>query len=330
MSACTLSTRERDEVIDALLETVNANYVFPDMAARIEAEIQRQRQDGAYEKCQSGRALALLLTRHLQSINPDQHLGVSWHREPLSNDLDATARMEQAEARSRRANFGLSRLEIHPGNVGYINIRGFGQPEKGGGTLVGAMAFLAHVDALIVDLRECGGGYGGMVRLACSYFFDEPTHLNDFYWRPDDSTIQSWTMPHVPGRKLPGIPIYILTSGFTFSAGEEFAYDLQALDRALIVGEATGGGAHPGERFILADHFDAFIPCGRAINPITGGNWEGEGVQPDVATPAEDALPVAQRLALTEIIERAEQAASPIDRNAIAEAKEALAGLPTT
>jgi C-terminal processing protease CtpA/Prc len=141
-----------------------------------------------------------------------------------------------------------------------------------------------------------------MVALISSYLFGpDPVHLNDLYFRPDDSTHQWWTLPHVPGQRYEGKPVYILTSKRTFSAAEEFAYNLKSLKRATIVGETTGGGAHPGGTRRINDHFAVFVPSGRAINPITKTNWEGTGVTPDLPVAADLALKTAHLAALKTI-----------------------------
>jgi C-terminal processing protease CtpA/Prc len=166
------------------------------------------------------------------------------------------------------------------------------------------MNFLADTHALIFDLRQCKGGFPGMLALLSSYLFAEaPLHLSSIYWRDEDCTQQYWTLPYVPGRRFIDKPVYVLTSKVTFSGGEEFAYDLQALKRATIVGEKTDGGAHAGASYRLHPHFKAFIPIGRVINPITGTNWEGCGVSPDIIVPQEQALEVAYQLALQAILE---------------------------
>jgi C-terminal processing protease CtpA/Prc len=142
-----------------------------------------------------------------------------------------------------------------------------------------------------------------MVQLICSYFFDgEPVHLNDLYYRPSDSTHQYWTLPHVPGKRYVGKDVYILTSSRTFSGAEEFSYNMKNLKRATIVGETTGGGAHPGGSVKLNDHFSVFLPVGRAINPITKTNWEGTGVSPHISCPSDQALKVAQIEAMKKVI----------------------------
>jgi C-terminal processing protease CtpA/Prc len=164
------------------------------------------------------------------------------------------------------------------------------------------MSFLANSDAVIIDLRKNGGGDPSKIQLITSYFFDQPTHLNSFYIRKGNTTQQFWTSAHVAGKRMTGMPIYVLTSQRTFSAAEEFSYNLKNLKRATLVGETTGGGAHPVEPHFLAGvHLLAIIPFGRAVNPITGTNWEGTGVVPDIQVPADKALETAHLDALKKL-----------------------------
>jgi C-terminal processing protease CtpA/Prc len=128
------------------------------------------------------------------------------------------------------------------------------------------------------------------------FFFADKTHLNDLYARADNSLQQFWTVPSNDLPALQTIPIYILTSKTTFSAGEEFTYDLQSQKRATIIGETTGGGAHPVRPFSVSNGFVANIPFARAINPVTKTNWETIGVKPDVAVPMDQALDVALKM----------------------------------
>jgi C-terminal processing protease CtpA/Prc len=187
------------------------------------------------------------------------------------------------------------------------------------------MNSLARSSALIFDLRHCTGGYPDMVALILSYLFgEEPVQLNSMYWRDDDTSQEYWTLPQVPGKRLADEPVYVLIGPETFSGGEEFAYDLQALQRATLVGEKTDGGAHPGASYRLHSHFEAFIPIGRAINPVTGTNWEGTGVLPDVAVPAEQALDTAYRLALEAVIESLGEPSSGALEALLREAQAAL------
>lgn len=137
-----------------------------------------------------------------------------------------------------------------------------------------------------------------------SYLFgDSETHLNSIYDSATKHTRDFWTLAYLPGSRYVDKPVYVLTSGFTFSAGEEFAYNLQALKRATLIGETTRGGAHPTDRFPVSKTVEITVPVARSINPVTGTNWEGVGVVPDIALPAEEAFGHAYTLALKHVAE---------------------------
>ncbi len=299
----------RSAVIDALLARLREHYVFPDVAEEMERAIRGRLGAGEYDDIDGADALRERLTAQLQQVSHDKHLRLSHSVEPRPAGEDARPSPEEREERRREAmsrNFGFERVERLAGNIGYLDLRGFAPAEWAVDRAVAAMALLADTEALIVDLRNNGGGSPSMIALLSSYLFDaEPVHLNDLYWRADDSTRQWWTFPYLPGRRYGDKPVYVLTSGRTFSGAEEFTYNLKNLGRATIIGETTGGGAHPGDRFWLDEHFAVFIPTGRAINPITGTNWEGTGVIPDIAVPEQEALKTAYAAALKRVLESA-------------------------
>lgn len=171
------------------------------------------------------------------------------------------------------------------------------------------MNFLSNSDAIIIDVRMNGGGSPAMVQLITSYLYDsEPIHLNNFYWRTKDSIAQTWTLPFVEGIRSPKTPVYILTSKNTFSAAEEFSYNLKNLKRATLIGETTGGAANIGDMVNATDKFNVWIPFGSAINPITKTNWEGTGVTPHIEVSSSKALEVAQIKALEYLLEKSKDA----------------------
>ena len=313
-----IDTTLLEEIIHNLTEKLQAYYVFPDIAEEICIRLRQYLEAGTYIDIGEGEQLASALTTHIQEVNHDKHLWVRWHSEPLPDHegslLKNQQKVKELQQKARLENYGIYKIERLPGNIGYIDIRYFYRTSWGSGeTIAAAMNLLANMNIVLIDLRKCRGGNPGTVALICSYFFDEePVHLNSLYWRENNTTEQYWTLPYVPGKRILEQPVYILTSKDTFSGGEEFSYNLQTRQRATIIGEATAGGAHPGSSYLLSPHFEAFIPNGRAINPITHQNWEGVGVQPDVAVSQDQTLKTAYQMALSSIIaENQKQESTP-------------------
>lgn len=300
--AC-LAPAEKTHVVRALSDSLQRNYVFPDVARRLGIELQRREGAGAYASHCAPDEFAAAVTRDLRTLGHDRHLELGYSAAALPSDSDPEAPPPpQARAAMRtmgeRRNFGFSSAEILPGDIGYLKIDGFFDPDVGGGeTLAAALTFLGHTHALILDLRDNGGGFPTMEALVVSHLLRDRVHLADFRRRDRQAPESLWTQPQ--SELVYKGPVYVLVSHDTVSAGEALAYDLQALKRGQVVGEVTAGGANPGMDRRLTEHFSAFIPFGQAVSAITGSNWEGVGVRPDVACPAKDALTAAERLALT-------------------------------
>ena len=293
----------RTAVIDKLIGELNKGYVFPEVAKKLEADLRKRQTAKEYDSITSAQAFTKKLTDDLQAISKDKHLRVRFSKQPIpvrqERGEPTEAEKEQNRWFSRRVNFGFDRVERMNGNIGYIDLRGFSDHEAGAETVAAAMKFLENTESIIFDLRQNGGGNPFMVALISSYLFgDKPVHLNSLYFRPADRTDDFFTKPELAKVKFPNKDVYILTANRTFSAAEEFTYNLKNLKRATIVGETTGGGAHPGGVQRLHEHFGVFVPSGRAINPITKTNWEGTGVEPDIKVPKEQALKVAYPAAL--------------------------------
>jgi len=297
-----INAQHRTELVNDVSSLLTKHYVFADVGEAMVTLINQKLERGEYDQFTTVGALADQLTADLQSISHDLHLNIRASEAPPmqhgGSAVDEAAMEKRRREQSKFNNFGFERLERLPGNVGYIDLRGFMSASVAGDTAVAAMNFLANSSAIIFDLRQNGGGDPSMIQLLSSYLFEEAEHLNSFYIRATDSTDQYWTQASVRGPKLIDTPVYILTSKSTFSAAEEFTYNLRNMERATVVGETTGGGAHPVDRHIseMGDgHYASMsIPFGRAVNPITGTNWEGTGVEPHIKTSAESALQVAQ------------------------------------
>jgi Peptidase family S41/N-terminal domain of Peptidase_S41 in eukaryotic IRBP len=300
-----LDDATRQKAIDAISDRLTDYYVYPDVAAKMVQAIHDHQKHGDYRAITDGNEFADALATDLRAVSHDQHLHVSYDPFTLSGESDPSAGprqpdpAEQERFRSmlEHQNCTFSRLEVLDHNIGYIKFGAFPPPDICGPTVVAAMNFLAHTDVLIFDLRDNHGGDPDMVDFMVSYLFRQSTHVNDLANRHDNETHQYWTLPWVPGPRLTDQPVYVLTSHQTFSGGEEFTFDLQTQKRATIVGETTGGGAHPVRGLSAGDHFSIGVPFARAINPLTHGDWEGKGVEPDVKVSAADALATAQKLA---------------------------------
>ena len=299
----TIDAATRTQVVDTILKRLNESYVFPDVAKKMEQSIRERVTKKEYDQITSAKLFATTLTNDLQAVSHDKHLRVRYSFEAIPER--GPQREPTAEERDQRKrdltymNHGFSKVERLPGNIGYLEFLNFMDEELGADTVAAAMNFVNGTDALIIDMRRNGGGNPAMVALVCSYLFGpEPVHLNDLYWREGNRTDEFWTRKDLAGKRYLNKDVYVLTSNRTFSGAEEFTYNLKNLKRATIIGETTGGGAHPGGGFRISEHFGMFIPTGRAISPITKTNWEGTGVAPDVTVPADQALHVARLMAL--------------------------------
>ena len=275
----------RQQVVTELARKLTSDYVFEDVGALMAEAVLAKLDSGAYDVPSSSQELASLLTDDLRSISNDKHLGVILSGPAVTNP-------------GARPTSPIARVDILDGNIGYIESMGMPPIDVSRAAIADAFADVHDTDALILDNRRNGGGDPRTVAFFISYLSEGPSYVvNRFHWREGNRVEEFQTTELGELSYGQEKPVFVLTSGATFSAGEELAYDIQAQGRGLIIGEVTGGGAHPSRGVPLGHAFIAVIPFGRAVNPVTGTNWEGTGVQPDVEVPADQALMEAQRLA---------------------------------
>jgi hypothetical protein len=292
-------------IVNQVRALAEEHYIFPDVAAKVSGALAAGLAGGRYPADLP--ALAKAVTADLQSVNGDKHLRLLYHEEaipPRAPGDDA----EEYAAMARWADQtcgGVACAQRLAGNVGYLDLQPVLFPTVlAGEVITAAMSLLATADALIIDLRGCLGGEPSMPPFIISYLWDrDPAQLSGLWERKDNLLRQTWTLPYVPGRRFgKDKPVYVLTSAVTFSGGEQLSYDLRQLGRATVVGEPTRGGAHPREGFRVHPHLEATISVAAAVNPKTGGNWEGTGVTPDIQTTAERARDTAYERALQDVI----------------------------
>ncbi len=314
------------EIVATSLGLLRSYYVFPERAERAAAAVETRLAAGEYDDLDEI-TLTDRLTSHLYEVCADKHLRVRLGGRPgpgpggstpgpgpgpgpgaepgpdQAEPADHEARLLAMRRRGRLDNFGIHRVERLDGNIGYLDIRRVPIPAFAGPAITAAMELVAGTYALIIDLRRNGGGSPDGVAFWCSYLVDHPpTRLNDIFHADTGETRQFWSLDYVPGSRYLDRPVYVLTSSRTFSGGEDFCYTLQALGRAVVIGETTGGGAHPTRGFPVSAAIHIAIPFARSINPITGTNWEGTGVVPDVAVPEAEARDVAYGQALRHVL----------------------------
>jgi hypothetical protein len=299
--------RRLAERFAAMLEN---RYAHADIGAKMAAAVRGKLRSGGYDAIASPVEFARALQDTAHTIDDDRHLRVSYGLPPMRR-MEGTAPPREVIVEMRKENGALAQAQILDGNIGYLVVNGVPALEFSKAAIAAAFAFLHNTDALIIDLRGNGGGSPGTVAFYMSYLIGgAPRVVNTIHNRIGNhvdvfKTTNLGALSYGPKK-----PVFVLTSHWTFSGGEELAYDIQSLKRGLVIGETTGGGANPGGFFPLGQGFTVFLPVGYAVNPVTGTNWEGRGVQPNVPTPAGRALTKAKLLAVDQLQRTAR---SPID-----------------
>jgi hypothetical protein len=295
----------RRAIVDTVAANVEAFFVFPEIGAEMAVLVRSRLEGGEYDNAREIEDLVSLLNDDLLSVYPDGHLRVDVLKQRTSAaDRDDVEGWTNYVEEARYHNFGFNRVERLEGNIGYLELDRLYHGSISAEAAIGAMAFLQNTDALIIDLRSNPGGRDDVMQLLFSYFFDEDVHYATSTYRHREVDRQWWTGGYVPGKRLPEIPIYILAGANTGSAAEQFAYTLKHLGRAVVVGERTAGAAHTTHIYEFPEvGIEMFIPDGTTVSPVTGADWEGEGVIPDIETSAEGALEVAHAEALERLLE---------------------------
>ncbi len=303
-----MNSKEIRILIDSLSDALNRIYIYPEKAQLMANTIKNNYKKGVYDNAKNRSELALQLYNDIQQTHKDGHFNINYnpiaakHIETPLSDAQQKEEYQQDLKRAREDNFAFKKTEILPGNIGYIRWDMFyhfiGEAKP---VLDGAFQFVSNCKALIIDMRYNHGGSPEMVLQTESYFFKERTHLNDIIYRPHD-TLKRWADPSVTNFKL-DMPVYVLTSRTTFSGAEDFAYGMQHTKRATIIGDTTGGGAHPVHTFSIGQGFIASIPLGCGPK---GEDWEGVGIRPNIPVLSEQALAKAQFIALSDCFAQAE------------------------
>jgi hypothetical protein len=305
----------RNNVIENICEAFTKNYVFPDKAKLICTYIKEQNVEKQYDSLSDPNAFANQLFRDIRSLSNDKHIRIEYDPQLEKDILAYTSSQKEAVrisaadiARDEKKNFYFKKLEILPSNIGYIEFTGFTNTDPAARKTINAvMQFVSHTDALIIDLRDNTGGSAVTANEIAGYFFNTRTYTGKTFNRIENK----WTNQFIENKKeitnglVLNMPVYILTGGRTFSAAEGLAYILQHIKKAIVIGDTTKGGAHLTRSFSLGKGFVGFIPFTREENAVTGTDWEGTGVIPDIATEEINSLGIAQNTILDKKLQAA-------------------------
>jgi hypothetical protein len=318
-------------VVEQVATLIEYNYFDATQAQSIAKDLRDANHAGRFDALTDPRDLAANLTARLQPL--DHHFYVRWSppEAPKSarTSADAEGSPLSLETLERRNAYGFRSVAMLPGAIGYIDMRSFADfsfnkpNEPARKAAEAALTLVSNADAVIIDLRNNAGGSPTMVGYLVSAFTPPGANIyNEFHHR--DSSESERPKESYPNPRL-NVPLYILISGRTASAAESTAYTLQAAKRAILVGAVSGGAAHPGGEFPAGDDFFVFISTSTTVNPVTGANWEGIGVKPDVIVDPARALERAEMLALENILKSNQPEAAAVETRWTLEALQAEA-----
>jgi hypothetical protein len=311
-------------VAAALRKVLAENYVLPDVRTKLDSALARGLAAGRYDVSDPG-MLVERINADLAAVTPDKHLGLSYDPQqaaqlagaPRQDDGPPTA--EQLRV-ARLRNHGIVELKWLPGNVRYMELRGFvwTGPESAR-AYDDAMRFLSGGDAVIIDLRRNGGGSPDAVQYLVSHFMEPNRPLVTFHMGATQVDRLA-TVASLPAGRMVGKPLYVLTSGNTASAAEEFTGHVAGFKLGEVIGDTTAGAGFRNTFFPLPGGYVVSVSVGRAVLASTGKDWEGVGIPPSVAIAADKALDLATARAMR----RVAAAASPKDRAALEASAQAL------
>lgn len=245
--------------LNSICNALNRYYVFPDTAKLMCNYISRQNEKGAYNLLTNPNDFANKLVKDIRSVYDDPHLRIEYNPKLeadilkfISSKEGANKVSEEEVAKDEKLNFHFKKIEILPSNIGYIELNGFATASPSARkTIHAAMQFVAHTDALIIDLRNNPGGNSETSGEITSYFFKAKTYTGESFNRIENK----WTKVYIENKKsitdglVLDMPVYILTNHRTFSAAEGFAYTFQTIKNSVIIGDTTRGGRTPYQKF---------------------------------------------------------------------------------
>lgn len=295
-----IKQQEINNVVSSIAKLIEQHYVSLEIGKKISDLIITKNKNGAYRNITDAHKFANQLTSDLRSFNGDLHLKVnilSANNSSVNKNVP-----QQVDYKGIWSNYGFQDIKILDGNIGYIKINHFtkwNHFKEAKKVITATFNTLQNTDALIVDVRNNGGGFEAIVAYFISYLFEgDPIHLSDYYIRFNDKKTSIWTTSDIPGKKLPNIPVYVLVNNRSTSAAESLAYMLKHQKRATVIGEITAGAGHGALTHKVFNQFSVSISSAETINAVTKTSFEKVGVIPDIKVTSDEAFSKAYILAL--------------------------------
>lgn len=291
--AQTFSVREIDAAVAAMAQRIDTAYVFPEKGQKIAHQLLSDHRQGKFSAAKNWQDLAAAISKSLHEFSGDGHLYVRHDPEtvkdlqkPEQSGADTATQaynpfFDGKDAEER--NFGFRDVKVLKGNVGYIEISEINISAKSLPVLFAAMRFVANTRALVIDLRNNGGGGSNVGSVMESFFLAGETPLLEFRSRSGSMQTEK-TVGWLLEPKYEQ-PLFILVSKGTASAAEAFAYALQRHRRAKIVGQRSAGAAFMNSWYPVNGQLYISVSTGAPTWPGTVESWEATGIQPDYTVP---------------------------------------------
>ena len=174
-------------VVADVKRILNENYVLPELRPQLAAALDKGLAAGRYNVSDTG-VLAERINADLTAVAHDGHLGMHFDPKqaaqlaarPAGAGADDAPPTEEEIRFADRLNHGITQLKVLPGNIRYMETVGFfWGGDKTKEVYDNAMRFLKGGDAIIIDMRQNGGGSPDAVRYMISHFLAANTPDRD-------------------------------------------------------------------------------------------------------------------------------------------------------
>ena len=289
-----LTAEERNTAIQNIAKQIAANYIYPEKGGQIASHIQSVNFKGDFDKAATWKEFDEMVTNELRKFSQDEHLYVKNDPDVVKDlrDMDKNKNGRISSESTAQASM-IQDSKVLEGNVGYLKVPVININKKNAQDLYDAMKKMEGTKALIIDLRDNGGGGSDMGPVFESFFLPAGTPTLQFTTRDGTSSTDS-TVSWLQEKRYEK-PVYVLINKKTASAAEAFAFVLQQNRHARIVGERSAGAAYMNSWYAIDDQNYVSVSTAAPSLPGNDISWESTGVQPDIKVKKGDALEVAIR-----------------------------------